>query len=592
VDWCFFQYSAFYNATGLSETQTSTFTDTIFALTSSVVGTSTSFDTFPNETTIVTRTTASLSLPPGVTYTPPPQCMQGCIIQAARVGLQYWPTPGSKGEFGNATLPATITPAPVVTAIVDGKTLYSPSNYLVFTNISAENCPWDPSPCTTIGAPVEEVTLSFAQSELLTDNCFHQGGTIDYRDFNSPVPWSIVSNQPGCTLISESHPGNEPDFGFTVLPNIQYPDELKTGINPAWASCSFILDVFDPPSALSSVAPITHAPNPSTTNALPSAAPVSIAAPTTASPTVAPAPPPSSIVSSTSTNNPDQPQAPPPPDPPASDPSQLPVSPELSSSIVPQVPNSPINSEPATSVVNPNNDPAPANPGTTAPAPAPTQTPVPSVHPVIPNVPSTPPGQDPSPLIGSIIASLGGINPPAPNSPDPVATIVLPGPAATSELITTIQGITTTLPGTESSLAGVIITIPGQVKTESAQTITNSPALSPSVTAIIAGQTIIIAPNGGSAVVNPFSAAQTLTAGGSPITVSSTVISLGPSDLVIGSSTIALSTPTRTGASASFVGFNITTALPSQIQVSSGSSIIWSFRIGVCLLLQTVWLVV
>lgn len=119
-------------------------------------------------------------------------------------------------------------------AIVDGATLYSPSKYLIFTNLSAVNCAMDLSPCTTIGNTYSLATVSVGQSELSTDNCFHSADVMDYRDYNTPIPWSIVSTQIGCTLITESHPGSAPDYDYTLLPNIVYPEELKTAIDPAW----------------------------------------------------------------------------------------------------------------------------------------------------------------------------------------------------------------------------------------------------------------------------------------------------------------------------------------------------------------------
>src|SRR6187402_2631014 len=112
---------------------------------------------------------------------------------------------------------------------------YSPSNYLVYTDLTALSCPLDSSPCTTIGEVVHEITLSFGQNELMTENCFHAFDTFNYADFNTPIPWSIVSTQIGCTLITESHPGSEPNYDFTLMPNILYPQAVRTDVNPAWA---------------------------------------------------------------------------------------------------------------------------------------------------------------------------------------------------------------------------------------------------------------------------------------------------------------------------------------------------------------------
>ncbi len=100
--------------------------------------------------------------------------------------------------------------------------------------------------------------LSFSSDAILSEDCFKGKNPIDYRDFNLPISWSVVSKQYDCTVNGAfpnvgnyvSHAGDEPDYSYTLNPMIYFPDEVRTNINPEWASCSFTYVVHDPPYAL------------------------------------------------------------------------------------------------------------------------------------------------------------------------------------------------------------------------------------------------------------------------------------------------------------------------------------------------------
>lgn len=398
----------------------------------------------------------------------------------------------------------------------------------------------------------------------MTENCFHAFDTFNYADFNTPIPWSIVSTQIGCTLITESHPGNEPDYDFTLMPNILYPSAVRTAINPDWASCTFVDAAYDPPSALTPVQALTSAAPgttadspvpPTTTTVTPTLPPVESQ---TSAPVQTPDPPappattsdPDSPAPSTSTS---EPSVPPPttaiPDPPTSSIISDPPDPPASST----VPNPPASSDPAPPA-DPDTSVVPADPATSN-SPPPAQSPPQSES------------EGSNTGLGSIIASVGGIPVPIPGS-----TITLPLQntlvgASPTPILTTVEGQPFLIaPGAVTIISGVVTSIGGVATTLSDVTITGAPAtLSSPVIATIGGNTITIAPGGGSAIVE----SQTVTAGGSPITISSTIISLGPSSIVVGSSTVVLATPTSPGIS--YSGYNITTISPSgPLQVSSG----------------------
>jgi hypothetical protein len=221
-------------------------------------------------------------LPPDVTYKPPAACWEGCEIMGLKVNLLYWPTSALQSNQ-STTPPPTITPAPVVSAVVDGATLYSPSNYLIFSGLEAIDVAWGEDSLestSTLGTYHSMVTLSFGQSELMSVNCASSTEPIDYRDFNTPVPWSIISKQFACFTITESHPGSEYDIGYTLEPFLAYPAELKTVVDPSWSSCSFILyKLWDPPSVLTPVSQLVPA-----TSSAPSATPTPVAEPESTTP--------------------------------------------------------------------------------------------------------------------------------------------------------------------------------------------------------------------------------------------------------------------------------------------------------------------
>ncbi|KAH8819095.1 hypothetical protein F5884DRAFT_759442 [Xylogone sp. PMI_703] len=108
AEWCFTLYSDFLEVSGTVLTLTTTVTDT-FTFSTTEIDTTT--DVF--ETTIVPTP-----------YTVPPQCYTGCVIDADQVQLYYWATPKPRANATISAAPSTITPPPVLSTVVDGKTLY------------------------------------------------------------------------------------------------------------------------------------------------------------------------------------------------------------------------------------------------------------------------------------------------------------------------------------------------------------------------------------------------------------------------------------------------------------------------------------
>lgn len=114
----------------------------------------------------------------------------------------------------------------------------SPSVYMTIQSISAIACPVGlHGPRTTIGTAVDETILSFGQNVIMSYGCGKGAPQpINYADFNTPVPWSIVSRQFDRTLgvLATRHPPWEYDYEYTMRPPPQYPAEIRTAINTDW----------------------------------------------------------------------------------------------------------------------------------------------------------------------------------------------------------------------------------------------------------------------------------------------------------------------------------------------------------------------
>lgn len=264
---------------------------------------------------------------------------------------------------------------------------------MTIQSISALACPvGSHGPCTTIGTAVDQTILSFDQNVIMSYGCGKGAPQpINYADFNTPVPWSIVSRQFDCTLgvLATHHPPWEYDYEYTMRPPLQYPAEIRTAINTDWALCSFKEALADPPYALTpagallpsdqTITPVVEPP------VGPTADPVQTPSPGVRSPTVASPPSP-------------EPPAPTPPGP--ADPIETPA------------PSSP--PDPQDPPATPQDSPA-VNPSASQDAPAQTQTGDPEdpgasqAPPSKPQGPPAPsqvtPSQKPSPTGASIIGT-------------------------------------------------------------------------------------------------------------------------------------------------------------------------------------------
>ena len=214
----------------------------------------------------------------------PPQCSQFCYISALEVQLNYWPTPyPSQTAELNATavgnLSAQITPPPPSpsTVVRDGFTFISPSVYVVYSGLEGVNDVFG-----RIGSSYDNLTIGYHPSELSTVNWCNTCGVtqaLNFQDFNTPVQWSVISEQYGCAfyghsysthLLPQSHPPADfvTDYndlseyiGFdstnlaqdwVLRPVLDLPRGL-TDVDPAWKGCRKWTGVWDPPRPLFSV---------------------------------------------------------------------------------------------------------------------------------------------------------------------------------------------------------------------------------------------------------------------------------------------------------------------------------------------------
>lgn len=206
----------------------------------------------------------------------------GCVLTAASVELIYWPTPYT------SSLPnKTITSAPSLTTLVgpDGHTYTSPSVYVVYSALAARAL-GGPGQFYT-GSTYSVLTMAYDATELSTlhgcTNSALTSAALDFRDFNLPPRWSVLSRHQYCDWCGQVYqfpgppkPGDEiafnyanmtlrynimarrtenfrsyPDFeSWNLQPTLVLPPSLND-MQPAWKDCKgFEWGTFDPPRAL------------------------------------------------------------------------------------------------------------------------------------------------------------------------------------------------------------------------------------------------------------------------------------------------------------------------------------------------------
>ena len=214
----------------------------------------------------------------------PQQCSQFCYISADQVELNFWPTPyPSQTAELNATavgnLSAQITPPPPnpSTVVRDGFTFISPSVYVVYSGLKGVNDIFG-----DVGSSYDNLTIGYHPSELSTVNWCNTCGVtqaLNFQDFNTPVQWSVISEQYGCAFYGHSYSTNllpqshrpadlvtdyndlseyigfdstNPAQDWVLKPVIDLPPGL-TDVDPAWKGCRKWTGVWDPPRPLFSV---------------------------------------------------------------------------------------------------------------------------------------------------------------------------------------------------------------------------------------------------------------------------------------------------------------------------------------------------
>lgn len=209
---------------------------------------------------------------------PPPSCCDSCTILASRVQVNYW----APETNSHQTTAATRTPETPYTLVSDGYTFTSPSVYVVYEDLSAR------ADCTgfygsQLGNSISKVTVAYDPGALSTAECrgLENGGyldyqSIDYSNWYSPVPNSVMEPRSGCSLY---YTKNIDPAGTDLLanPDFSIPQGLSS-LKPLWSSYSCVPDgrvaAFDPPRVLtktSALAPAIEHPASQSATAVPAA---------------------------------------------------------------------------------------------------------------------------------------------------------------------------------------------------------------------------------------------------------------------------------------------------------------------------------
>lgn len=382
--------------------------------------------------------------------------------------------------------------------------------------------------------------------------------SIDYADFNDPVPFSAYVGQSYCAnnrvACTEVIPGS-------YFPAMSMPGQIRQ-LDPNWANCEFDkYGLFDPPIALHS------APNFLTSSSAPAADPT----PTSADPVVSATPGQSSngnIPTATSApqpaesaSDPQNPASSASPQDPTASATNVPAEPQVSGSDpqsnTPNVPQDP----PPTNTQNPApNDPQNPSPSASAPNgfpnPAPGQSqgssPIDPASPAPGNTQAPSPNDPQDPVTGQDPATNPNANPTATRNngqgnPTPPAITVGPTvmPVDPSGGVIVDPGTTLSNGGPPVVISSSTFSIgTGGLTIVSPETSTEIPFGTEPITAPLgpSGAPVVFDPSASTIVLG----GTTLTPGGAPITVGDTVLSVGPSGVVAsgpsGTQTIAIPT--------------------------------------------------
>lgn len=182
--------------------------------------------------------------------------------------LLYWPVPTSTSQSSGSYANTTTAAPSLVSAVVDGVTITSPSVAISFQAAWAVNdCgqyvgknetgsiivldPGDVS--TAIGAggdPVYDVppgstlTLTGSHYTSTVTGLFQLGNAVNYADYNWPYPLSAWLNQPRCNI---GGCGGEPIISGQLRPQLLVPSQIRQ-LDTLWQTCALDwVGLYDPP---------------------------------------------------------------------------------------------------------------------------------------------------------------------------------------------------------------------------------------------------------------------------------------------------------------------------------------------------------
>lgn len=204
-----------------------------------------------------------------------PGCTIGCArcaITGGAVRLLYWPTTATAAMSDSDAEQSKVTEGPV-TAVVSGTTLTSPTNYISYASLYAQDS------CSAVGRGHDATILAIPTTVQLSSlyvtwpDLMPHTASFNFTDLNLPVPESIYSRQLRCTgYYPHKWIDQEPlesqatrtcpttlgpyapirkstqDFAtesmrsrvFNLLTNclVVVPSQILQSVDPAWSTCS------------------------------------------------------------------------------------------------------------------------------------------------------------------------------------------------------------------------------------------------------------------------------------------------------------------------------------------------------------------
>ena len=156
-----------------------------------------------------------------------------CSLHGGEVQLYWWPTPSTTSLGAGGT---RASPESVMTTVVDGMTLTSPTVYVSLHNLSASDS------CSVVGSTVTSTLIAMNPTDISTlvhiggkvaQSNANQYGPLKFQQLTGLPPASAYEQQPDCVYV-----GCPTIYPAPINYTIVVPSSQVRSMDPAWANCA------------------------------------------------------------------------------------------------------------------------------------------------------------------------------------------------------------------------------------------------------------------------------------------------------------------------------------------------------------------